>query len=90
MASYRVSVTQLALKYLRKIPDRDARRIWQRIDRLAEAPRGPGCVKLTGLNVYRARQGDYRIIYEIKDLELLVTVIKVGHRSTVYRGAGSG
>ena len=31
------------------------------------------------------RQGDYRIVYEIRDDVLIVTVVKVGHRREVYR-----
>ena len=44
-----------------------------------------GCVKLTGSECYRIRQGHYRIIYEIKDDVLVVTIIKVGNRASVYR-----
>jgi mRNA interferase RelE/StbE len=31
------------------------------------------------------RQGDYRIIYEIRDEEVIVVVVQVGHRKDVYR-----
>jgi mRNA interferase RelE/StbE len=44
-----------------------------------------GCEKLTGLELYRVRQGTYRIIYSIQENELTVWVIKVGHRKDVYR-----
>jgi mRNA interferase RelE/StbE len=42
-------------------------------------------VKLSGREYYRVRQGNYRIIYEIQDSQLVVIVIKVGHRREVYR-----
>ncbi len=53
---------------------------------LAENPRPTGCIKLTGMEAYRIRVGDYRIVYEITDRVLIVTVIDVGHRREVYRG----
>jgi mRNA interferase RelE/StbE len=52
---------------------------------LGEDPRGEGCVKLSGQKRYRVRQGRYRIVYEIHDTELVVVVVKVGHRSDIYR-----
>lgn len=52
---------------------------------LARNPRPQGCEKLSGQERYRVRQGVYRIIYEIRDEVLLVTVIKVGHRREVYK-----
>lgn len=50
----------------------------------ADDPRGLGCEKLSGQERYRVRQGVYRIIYEIVDERLVVTVVKVGHRGAVY------
>jgi len=43
-----------------------------------------GSEKLSGQERYRIRQGVYRIIYELKDEHLIVTVVKVGHRKQVY------
>ena len=54
------------------------------IDRLAEHPRPPGSKKLTSLDLYRIRVGVYRIVYEIHDRELIIAVVKVGHRRDVY------
>jgi len=49
-------------------------------------PRPPGNEKLRGEDqLYRVRQGDYRVIYTIKDAELLVLIITIGHRREVYR-----
>ena len=45
-----------------------------------------GAEKLSGDDKYRLRQGDYRILYEIRDAELIVTVVRVGNRREVYRG----
>ena len=57
-----------------------------RIEALAENPRPEGCVKLSTLERYRSRQGVYRIVYEIRDKELIVQVVKVAHRRDVYEG----
>ena len=47
-------------------------------------PRPSGCKKLKGRDAYRIRIGDYRVIYEIQDSRLMVTVITIGHRREVY------
>lgn len=85
MASYKLSFKQSVAKDLRRIPKEDVARILKRIDMLAENPRPPGSEKLSGQERYRVRQGVYRIIYEIVDGALLVTVVKVGHRREVYQ-----
>ena len=85
MASYRVSLTRSVLKDLEPIPARDRARIMERIGGLAEDPRPPGCEKLSALERYRVRVGDYRIVYSIEDAALVVWVVRVGHRRDVYR-----
>jgi mRNA interferase RelE/StbE len=52
---------------------------------LAENPFPPGSRKLAGVEGYRVRQGDYRILYEVDQNQITVLVIKVGHRKEVYR-----
>lgn len=79
-----VTFKQSVAKDLRAIPNADVRRILDRINTLTLNPRGDGCVKLSGQNRYRVRQGVYRIVYEIHDDRLVVIVVKVGHRSSVY------
>jgi mRNA interferase RelE/StbE len=51
---------------------------------LSENPRPYGYKKLVGRDAYRIRIGDYRIIYEIEDKIITVTVIDVGHRKEIY------
>ncbi len=85
MASYRLIFRKSVAKDLRPIPKRDVARILKRIEALAGNPRPEGCEKLSGQERFRVRQGVYRIIYEIKDKELIVTVVKVGHRRSVYK-----
>ena len=87
MASFDVRIKRSAVKELEAIPLRDRRRIAARIGKLADDSRPPGCEKLSGLERYRIRQGDYRILYEIEDAIVTVTVVKIGHRKEVYRRA---
>jgi mRNA interferase RelE/StbE len=84
MEKYRLAFKASVAKDLRAIPNQDVKRILARIETLSENPRGEGCVKLSGQERYRVRQGLYRIIYEIQDEQLVVHVVKVGHRSSVY------
>jgi mRNA interferase RelE/StbE len=85
MARYSVLFKKSVAKDLRSIPNKDVKRILEKIDDLSENPRGPESKKLTGKELFRVRQGLYRIVYEIIDSRLVIHVIKVGHRSNVYR-----
>ena len=84
MAKYKITFKKSVAKDLRGIPNQQIVKILNRINKLAENPRGEGCIKLSGLERYRIRQGIYRILYEIIDARLVVQVVKVGHRSSVY------
>jgi mRNA interferase RelE/StbE len=84
MANYKITFKSSVAKDLRAIPTADIQRILSGIEELVENPRAHGCIKLSGNELYRIRQGNYRIVYEIRDGELIVVVIKVGHRSSVY------
>jgi mRNA interferase RelE/StbE len=86
-ARYDAQLKPAAERDLTKIADQAARRrIASAIDNLATNPRPMGAHKLAGENsIYRIRVGDYRILYAIEDRQLLVLVIRVGHRREVYR-----
>jgi mRNA interferase RelE/StbE len=83
MANYKITFKSSVAKDLRNISNTDVERILNLINELAENPRAPGCIKLSGHDLCRVRQGNYRIVHEIRDGELVV-VIKVAHRSSVY------
>ena len=83
MASYGLQFKKSVAKDLRKIPKSDVKKILQRVQLLALNPRGEGCIKLSGQERYRVRQGVCRIVYEIKDEEIIVVVVQVAHRSRV-------
>ena len=85
MAKYSIVFKRSVYKDLRSLPKTDVKRIIQRIDSFASDPRGQGCEKLSGLERYRVRQGDYRIVYEIQDDRLVVVVVKIGYREQVYK-----
>lgn len=85
MASYRLRIKPSAAKELEALPKNDRRRVVAKIHALAANPRPPGCEKLSGQELYRVRQGNYRILYTVRDAGLVVVVIKVGHRREVYR-----
>lgn len=83
--SYTLSITRRAQKELADIHPTHRERIINSIQPLAENPNPPGCKKLTGRDAWRIRVGNYRVIYEINNNELIVTVINIGHRREVYR-----
>ena len=87
MGSYSLRIKASAAKEIERIePKKVRRQIVTRIQTLATNPRPPGCEKLASAgNRYRVRQAAYRIVYEVRDEELVVVLVKVGHRSTVYK-----
>ena len=85
MGSFDIRFRQSVTKDLRQVPKKDVARILKRIVGLRDEPRPPRAEKLSGREKYRIRQGVYRILYEIRNAELLVVVVKIGHRRDVYK-----
>lgn len=86
MARYEVLIKPSARKELEAVDlKKDRQRIVAAILALADDPRPSGCRKLSGRAKYRIRCGDYRVVYSVEDVILVVTIAKVGHRSDVYR-----
>ena len=87
MARHSLRIKPTAAKEIEAIEPKVVRKKGvERILALADNPRPPGCEKLSGHpERYRVRQGVWRTVYAIKDQELLVFVVKVGHRRGVYR-----
>jgi mRNA interferase RelE/StbE len=84
--SYRIAVGRSAEKSLRRrVPPREAERIRQAIDNLAEDPRPQGSRKLRGKEGRRIRVGEYRVIYDVDEDQRAVMILQVGHRRDVYR-----
>jgi len=85
MGRYRIVFRKSVAQDLHPIPTKELRKILATIESLSEEPRPSGIEKLSGQDRYRLRRGNYRIIYEINDMEVVVVVVKVGHREDVYR-----
>jgi mRNA interferase RelE/StbE len=85
MAEYRVFFKKSVEKDFGSIPKKDVKRILNRIKTLEDNPRPAGCENLAGQERYRLRQGRYRIVYSMRDKELTVWVVRVGHRKDIYR-----
>ena len=85
MGSFEIIFKQSVAKDLRQIPKKDIKKILKRIEALRTEPRPTGVEKLSGQEKYRIRQGVYRILYEIRKNELIIVVVKIGHRRDVYR-----
>ena len=85
MANYKIFIKPSAAKELIRLPKKDVQRITSQIQSLSKEPRPFGCEKLSAQERYRIRQGNYRIVYSIEDDKLIVYVIKIAHRSEVYK-----
>ena len=85
MEFYKVIFTKSVKKDFRKIPKLDVSKILNEIADLAKNPRSFKTKKLKGEKLYRLRVGNYRVIYDIQDNLLLIFVVKLGHRSDIYR-----
>lgn len=87
MADCSLTIKSSAAKELQAISDKATlSRLIEKIKSLAAQPRPLGSEKLAGRqNLYRVRQGNYRVIYSVDDKSRVVDVVKVGHRGDVYR-----
>jgi mRNA interferase RelE/StbE len=83
--SYQILIKPAARRQLKKLTLDVQKNLIEIIEHLSEDPRPMGCKKLKGRkDQYRVRSGDYRVIYSIEDLALIVRVVKVGHRRDIY------
>ncbi len=86
MSDYRVLIEPPAWDAITKLPEREALRIFNAIEKLEQEPRPSGVTKLADEDgLYRVRVGSYRVVYDIQDGELLVLVVKVANRREVYK-----
>jgi len=85
MGSYRIVIKKSAAKEIEKVQKKDRVRIVEKIRSLSRDPRPNGSKKLSGQEKYRIRQGNYRILYQVIDDELVINVVKVRHRRDIYK-----
>lgn len=84
--AYRIQIEDKAERELKSFEKKTRERIMRNIDQLILNPRGSNCKPLKGLSgIWRLRVGDYRVIYEIKDTQLIVLAIGIAHRREAYR-----
>lgn len=84
--TYEILLERRARKNLGALDPPVRRRIALCIDGLAIEPRPSGVIEVKGRpGVMRIRAGDYRILYEVRDQQLVVLVIDIGHRREIYR-----
>jgi len=83
--NYRLELETRAVKELSAVAKDRRELIVAVLDDLQKQPRPPGAKKLSGVDGYRVRKGDYRVLYTIDDAARLVRVYRVGHRREVYR-----
>ncbi|NHQ59998.1 type II toxin-antitoxin system RelE/ParE family toxin [Chlorobium sp. BLA1] len=85
MGSYSIHWKNSAVKELKKLANEIIPEIVNTVNDLAVDPLPPGCKKMRGsVQTYRIRKGDYRIIYSIEHEQLVIHVIRVGHRKDIY------
>lgn len=86
MAMYEIKFATSAAREFRSLSTELKDRVGTAIDGLSQDPRPLGVRKLAGHGrLYRICVGQYRIVYEIDDRELLIRITRVRHRREVYR-----
>lgn len=83
--SYKVELESRARRELLALPKAVGEMLLDVLDDLSKQPRPPGGRKLAGIEGWRVRKSDYRVLYTIDDSAKLVRVYRIGHRSDVYR-----
>jgi len=83
---YRIKIAKSAFNRLKQLPEDIKTRLIKTINGLSAEPRPGNCVPIKGKkNAYRIRKGNYRIIYTINDDNLLILIIRTGHRKDINR-----
>lgn len=85
MPTYAVKVAKVADRQIEALDGSVRPRVIRAIQALKEEPRPAAAKKLVGSDHWRLRVGDYRVVYDIEDAQLIVLIVKIGHRREVYR-----
>ena len=86
MATYHIEWKKSALRELKRLDRKIIPRIISTVESLSKNPFPSGIRKLQGAdNTYRVRVGEYRIIYEILDIRVVIVILRVRHRKEAYR-----
>ena len=82
---YKIIFEKRVLKDIKNIPQDDKNKIILVIHKLAANPFPQNSIPLKGRSGFRLRTGNYRIIYSINNDELIILIVKVGHRKDIYK-----
>ena len=82
---YAIRIKESAARELQRIERSDRERLIAAIDRLAEHPFAGSALKGELRGLRRIRVGDYRLIYEVREQDLVVLVLRAAHRREAYR-----
>jgi mRNA interferase RelE/StbE len=83
---YSIEFAKSVKKVLSKLPNDVVKKLLDAISKLADDARPNGCKKLESKgDFYRIRVGNYRVIYEINDGELLILIVEIGNRKEIYK-----
>jgi mRNA interferase RelE/StbE len=83
---YRLDIPHIVQKSLDKLQKQERYRIYSAALALKEEPRPHNVERLKSAKLWRIREGDYRIVYDIDDANKIITIVKIGHRREIYRG----
>ena len=84
--SYRIEFVRSSAKSYYRLDPVLQRRVDRELSRLSETPRHPGVIRLQSDDeLYRVRIADLRLLFCVEDQVLLVLIVKIGHRGSVYR-----
>jgi len=85
--TYTIEIQTKAKRQLKSFEKQTQERIAKAVNQLAKNPRPNNSKALKGFHeIFRIRVGDYRVIYEIRESELIILVVEIDHRREVYRG----
>ena len=82
---HKIELRRQAQRALDRLPKNDFNAVMGTVKDLANTPRPKGVEKIKRAGLWRVRQGDYRIVYSIDDNQKMVTILRIGHRSEIYR-----
>jgi mRNA interferase RelE/StbE len=82
---YHIELRRLAQRGLDKLPKKDFNAVIEAVKGLADTPRPKGVEKIKSAGLWRVRQRDYRIVYDIDDSQKTVIILRIGHRREIYR-----
>ncbi len=80
---WKIKWTDTALNQLKKIQEQIQKRIFKKLDEVAEEP-FVYVERMVGQNLYKLRVGDYRVLMTLENSKMIVWIVEVGHRSKIY------